>query len=64
MINNLEPYKKFIFIGMIIIALGVTFSTSLKETVGSLGTVFIAVGGLFFIIGMSKKRKEEEQKNN
>ncbi len=63
MSKKLEPYRKFIFIGIIIIALGITFSTTLKDTVGSLGIVFIAVGGLFFIIGMSKKRKEDEQKN-
>lgn len=56
-------YRRFIFIGIIIIALGITFTTTLKDTVGLLGTVLVAVGGLFFIIGMSKKRKEDEQKN-
>jgi hypothetical protein len=60
--NQLESYRKFIFMGIIIIALGVTFSTTLEDSVGSLGTIFIAVGGLFFIIGMSKKRKQEESK--
>ncbi|ODS29701.1 MAG: hypothetical protein SCARUB_05196 [Candidatus Scalindua rubra] len=63
MSERLEPYRKFIFIGIIIIVLGITFSTTMKDTVGSLGIVFIAVGGLFFIIGMSKKRKEDEQKD-
>lgn len=61
--NKLEPYQRFVLLGIILIALGVTFSTTLKEAVGSLGTVFIAVGGLFLIVGMSKKRKEEERKN-
>jgi len=61
--NKTETYRKFIFIGIIIIALGITFTTTLKDTVGSLGTVLIAVGGLFFIIGMSKKRKEGERNN-
>lgn len=60
--KKLEEYRKYIFIGIIIIALGVTLSTTMKDTVGSLGTVLIAVGGLFFIIGMSKKRKEDDQK--
>jgi len=55
--SKLEEYKRFIFIGIIIIALGITFSTSLKNSFGSLGTVFIAVGSLFIIIGMSKKKK-------
>tara|TARA_Y100001934_G_scaffold112597_1_gene137756 strand:- start:185 stop:379 length:195 start_codon:yes stop_codon:yes gene_type:complete len=61
MSKKLATYRKFIFIGIIIIVLGITFSTTMKDTFGSLGTVFIAVGGLFFIIGMSKKRKEDEQ---
>ena len=56
--NRLERYKRFILLGIIIIALGITFSTNMKDMVGSLGTVFIAVGGLFFIIGMSMKNKE------
>jgi len=63
MSKRLEPYRKFIFIGIIIIALGITFSTTLRDTVGSIGIVFIAVGGLLFIIGISKKRKEDEQRD-
>lgn len=56
--NHLNPtYRRYIFLGMILIALGVTFSTTM-ESIASLGTVFIAVGGLFFIIGMSKKSNE------
>ena len=62
MSKKLESYKRFIFIGIIIIALGITFSTTLKESVGSLGTVFIAVGALFFIIGMSRKPKDNDRK--
>ena len=57
--NPLERYKRYVFLGIIIIALGITFSASMKDMVGSLGTVFIAVGGLFFIIGMSMKNKED-----
>ncbi len=60
--NKLEQYKRYIFMGIIIIALGVTFSTTLEDTAGSLGTVFIALGGLFFIIGMNMKRKLSENK--
>lgn len=54
-------YKKFILFGIIIIAMGIVFSNTLENISGSLGTVLIAVGGLFLIIGMSRKRKEEEQ---
>ena len=56
-------YRRPLFIGIIIIALGVTFSTSLKDELGSLGTVFIAVGGLFLIVGMRMKKTEEEKKD-
>ncbi len=64
MVEKLEKYRRYIFIGIVILALGVTFSTTLKDSLGSLGTVFIAIGGLFFIIGMNMKKKEEESKNN
>ena len=52
-----EKYKRYIFMSIILIALGVVFSTTLKESVSSMGTIFIALGGLFFIIGMRMKRK-------
>jgi Sec-independent protein secretion pathway component TatC len=63
MSEDIETSRKYILIGILIIALGITFTTTLKDTVGTLGTVLIAVGGLFFIIGMSKKRKEDERSN-
>jgi hypothetical protein len=50
--------------GIILIALGVTFTTSLQEYTGITGIVFIAVGGLLFIIAMSKKRKQAEKKQD
>jgi len=59
--DKIEGYKRPLFIGAVIIALGITFTTTLKDSVGSVGIVFIAVGGLFFIIGMKKKRIEDEQ---
>ena len=58
--NSLNKSKRFIFLGIIIIALGITFSTTMQDYVSSLGTVFIAVGGLFFIIGMHKKSQENQ----
>lgn len=59
--KNLERYKKIIFVGVILIALGINFSTILSDSVGSLGTVFIAIGGLFFIIGMKEKKDTDER---
>jgi len=60
--KKIEEYRKFIFIGIVVIALGITFSTSLKETLSSLGNVLVALGGLFLIFGMSKKKKGEKDK--
>ena len=55
--NRLPEYKRFVFLGIILIALGTTFTTTLYDSVPSLGVVFIALGGLFFIIGMKKKNE-------
>ncbi len=56
----MEGYKRIFFIGLIVIALGVIFSTTLSDRLGSLGIVFIATGGLVFITSMSRKKKEED----
>jgi ABC-type Fe3+-siderophore transport system permease subunit len=61
--EKLQGYRRLLFLGMVLIALGITFTTTLKDSVGPIGIVFVAVGGFFFIVGMSKKRKEDEQKN-
>lgn len=61
MSNNMERYRRYIFMGIVIIALGVGFSTTLKDSLGPLGIVFIALGGLFFIIGMRLKSKDKEK---
>ncbi len=61
---KLEKYRRYIFIGIIIIALGVTLANTMKENTGSLGIVFIGVGGLFLIIDMNLKRKEDNSKPN
>jgi predicted membrane channel-forming protein YqfA (hemolysin III family) len=61
--NKLERYKQYIFIGITIITMGVIFSTTMKDVSGSLGIVFIAVGGLFFIIGMNLKKEKDETKD-
>lgn len=55
---RVKNYKRLGFIGIILTALGVIFSTTMKESVGSIGTVFIAVGALFLIIAMSAKRHD------
>jgi Sec-independent protein secretion pathway component TatC len=62
MMEKIEGYRRYLYISATIIAIGITFTTLLKDTVGSIGVVFVAIGGLFFIIGMRKKQKEDEQK--
>lgn len=57
----MEGYKRIFLIGLIVIALGVIFSTTLSDKLGSLGIVFIAIGGLLFITSMSRKKKEEDK---
>ncbi len=60
-------YKRPFFLGLILIALGVTFNTTLKDSIGSLGSVFIALGGFFFIVSIARKRKygqNKEEENN
>jgi hypothetical protein len=59
--KQLEKYKRYIFVGIILIALGVTFSTTVNDNGTSLGSVLIALGGLFFIIGMKQKRDADEK---
>ena len=57
----MQGYKRILFVGLIVIALGIIFSTTLNDKLGSLGIVFIAIGGLLFIASMSRKKKEEDE---
>ena len=54
--DELSNYKKIFFTGIIIISLGIIITTTLDETLASLGVVFIAIGGFFFIVAMKKKK--------
>ena len=53
--QDLASYKKIWFIGIIIIALGIVISTTMSRQLGSLGIVFIAIGGFLFIVSLKKK---------
>jgi len=61
--DKLKGHKQYLYASTIIIALGITFTTIMKDPIGSIGIIFIMIGGLFFIVGMNKKRKEYEQNN-
>ena len=56
----MQGYKRFIYFGIIIIAVGITLSTNMSDELGNLGTVLIAIGGLFFIGGMHRKSEERK----
>lgn len=56
----MERYKKLLIIFMSIVALGTAFSTTLADLLGTLGTVFVAIGGLLFIAAMKEKRNNDE----
>ena len=47
--------KQTIYFSMVFIALGVVFINT--SSVTSIGIVFIAIGGLFFISGMAANKK-------
>ena len=55
-------YKRIFFLSLVCFALGAVFNVTLKEQTGSLGTVFIALGGLFLISSMAAKKKSNNQK--
>lgn len=57
--SKLEKHRQYLFLGITLIALGVTLSTVFRNAESSIGVIFIAIGGLFFIIGMSMKKKTE-----
>ena len=57
-------YRRAFFISIILIAAGVSLNTLIKENVSAIGTVFIAIGGLFFIISMARKKNEEKEENS
>jgi drug/metabolite transporter superfamily protein YnfA len=61
--KNLYNWQKRIYGALIMIALGIVFSNTMTDTSHSLGNVFIAIGGLFFISGMHLKRKSEQEKD-
>ena len=54
-------YQRFFLLGILIIAFGILFQTIWSDRSESLGTVLIAIGGLLFIVAMSKKQAKKEE---
>ncbi len=57
-IKKMPPYKRAIILSIILITHGVVLMNAISAP--SVGVVFIAVGGLFFILGMSRKKEEDK----
>ena len=55
----MKTYKRTLFLGTILTALGITLTTILDDSRRPIGIVLIAIGGLFFILGMKSKREED-----
>ena len=57
--QTIERYQRIGLVGIILIALGVVLLNALDDT-SSLGTVLIAVGGLFFMAAMKSKMEVDK----
>ncbi len=57
--QTFERYQRIGLVGIILIALGVVLLNALDDT-SSLGTVLIAVGGLFFMAAMKSKMEVDK----
>jgi len=55
----MKKYQRLAFLGIIVIALGIVLTTTMKDTVETLGIVFIGIGGFLLVAGMSEKRRSE-----
>ena len=53
-------YRRAIFFSIILVSLGVVLINT--SSVPSIGVVFIALGGLFLIIGMASLKNRDENK--
>ena len=62
MIKNLNNWQKRIYGAMFVTVLGIAFSTIMTDAPKSLGSIFVAIGGLLFISGMILKNKSEQEK--
>ena len=60
--KRIENYKRYIFASIVLNALGITSTVSFKDSLGSLGIIMIAVGGLLLIIGLNLRKKKLRKK--
>lgn len=61
--KKFKNHKEYLYTCTIITFLGIIITTTMTDTIKPIGIVFIAIGVILFVIGMLKKRKEDEKKN-
>ena len=52
--------KNQIYLGIMIIALGVIMTSAMQGIPRPLGLVFMIIGGVMLFLGLKKKKQEEE----
>lgn len=53
-----ERSRRYIYVGVILTALGVVFSTLLREQVGAIGIIFILIGVFFTLVGFNMRKNK------
>jgi hypothetical protein len=56
----IPAYRRYFFISILLVTLGVVFTTTMKSFAEVLGLVFIAIGGVLFITAMVARRKRDD----
>lgn len=59
-----ENGRRYVNISIILNLLGITSVTAIKDQLGYFGYVLIAVGILFFFLGMKLRKKKRRKKVN
>ncbi len=55
--NNVKQRsRRYLFVGIILFVAGILFTTLMKEQTGIIGIVFIVIGAVFVITGISIRR--------
>ena len=62
MSNNLSGYRRYLYIGVVTIIIGILVTTNLSDQISSLGIILIAVGVLLFVIGIGQKKSRSSKK--
>ena len=56
----MEGSRRIGFVAIVVVALGVTLSTTLKDYAPTLGVILVAVGGFLLVVALSRRRNEQQ----